>query len=172
MVGVLLRFREGNIAVSADVAKMFYMIWVPKADSNFLRFVWFPNNDLNAEPRQYKLTVHVFGAKSSPSIPNFALHHCLSSHGRDDVVRNLYIDDLKAQNMNLQESMDGIPDKKGGNLLQEIKNRAIEVFVIVISGDIQPEMKQRVEKLGALDFIEKPVDAPKLKSVLERFGLY
>ena len=37
-------------------------------------------------------------------------------------MMNLYIDDLKAQNMNLHESIDGMPDKKGGNLLQEIKN--------------------------------------------------
>ena len=70
------------------------MMRVPKTDSNFLRFVWFPNNDLNAEARQYRLTVHVFGAKSSPSVASFALHHCLSSHGRDDVVRNFYFDDF------------------------------------------------------------------------------
>lgn len=65
-----------------------------------------------------------------------------------------------------------MPIMDGVEVLQEIKKQCIEVFVIVISGDIQPEMKQRVEKLGALGFIEKPVDPPKLQSVLQRFGLY
>ncbi|GAA0855684.1 response regulator [Aliiglaciecola litoralis] len=65
-----------------------------------------------------------------------------------------------------------MPIMDGIEVLQEIKKHCIEVFVIVISGDIQPEMKLRVEKLGALDFIEKPVDPPKLMSVLQRFGLY
>ncbi len=65
-----------------------------------------------------------------------------------------------------------MPVKDGLDVLHEIKQRCLEVFVIVISGDIQPEMKNRVEKLGALDFIEKPVDAPRLESVLQKFGLY
>lgn len=94
LVGVLLRFREAKIAVSADIAKMFYMIKVPKSDSNFLRFLWYPNNDSNVTPKQYRLTVHVFGAKSSPSVANFALHHCLENHGRIDLVRNFYVDDF------------------------------------------------------------------------------
>lgn len=65
-----------------------------------------------------------------------------------------------------------MPIKDGLDVLKEIKQHCIEVFVIVISGDIQPEMKERVQKLGALDFIEKPVDGPKLESVMQRFGLY
>lgn len=65
-----------------------------------------------------------------------------------------------------------MPVMDGIEVLQEIRARSIEVFVIVISGDIQPEMKQRVGQLGALDFIEKPVDQNKLAVVLEKFGLY
>ncbi|GAC15629.1 response regulator [Aliiglaciecola lipolytica] len=65
-----------------------------------------------------------------------------------------------------------MPIMDGIEVLEEIKKRCIEVFVIVISGDIQPEMKSRVAKLGALDFIEKPVDKSKLQDVLTRFGLY
>ena len=74
--------------------KMFYMIRVPRCDSNFSRFIWFPNNDVNAKPRQYRLTVHLFGAKSRPSVANFALHHRLNHHGASDIVRNFYADDF------------------------------------------------------------------------------
>lgn len=65
-----------------------------------------------------------------------------------------------------------MPIMDGLGVLQEIKRQCIEVFVIVISGDIQPEMKSRVAALGALDFIEKPVDKNRLEDVLKRFGLY
>ena len=35
---------------------------------------------------------------------------------------NNYIDDLKTQNMTLHEELNGMPDKKGGNLQQLIKH--------------------------------------------------
>lgn len=65
-----------------------------------------------------------------------------------------------------------MPTMDGVQVLQEIRQRAIEVFVIVISGDIQPAMKERVAQLGAIDFIEKPVDKSTLNNVLKRFGMY
>lgn len=65
-----------------------------------------------------------------------------------------------------------MPVMDGVAVLEEINRRKIEVFVIVISGDIQPAMKQRVAQLGALDFIEKPVDTARLEGVLRTFGLY
>lgn len=65
-----------------------------------------------------------------------------------------------------------MPVMDGLEVLEQIKRHAIEVYVIVISGDIQPEMRRRVAQLGALDFIEKPVDKPRLEQVLTKFGLY
>lgn len=65
-----------------------------------------------------------------------------------------------------------MPIMDGVEVLEQIKARKIEVFVIVVSGDIQPEMKKRVTQLGALDFIEKPVDKTRLNGVLSNFGLY
>ncbi len=65
-----------------------------------------------------------------------------------------------------------MPVMDGVEVLEAIRARKLEVFVIVISGDIQPMMQQKVKALGALDFIKKPVDADKLKRVLEHFGLY
>lgn len=65
-----------------------------------------------------------------------------------------------------------MPEMDGVAVLEEIKHSNIEVFVIVVSGDIQPDMKKRVAQLGAIDFIEKPVDKTKLNAVLRRFGLH
>ena len=55
-------------------------------------------------------------------------------------------------------------------MLSEIKRRQLETFVIVISGDIQPMMQEKVMSLGALGFIEKPINRNELTSVLQRFG--
>lgn len=65
-----------------------------------------------------------------------------------------------------------MPVMDGIEVLEAIKRQKLEVFVIVISGDIQPQMQQKVAELGALDFIQKPVDKVRLADVLCRFGLY
>lgn len=63
-----------------------------------------------------------------------------------------------------------MPEIDGLCVLEAIKANNYEVFVIVVSGDIQPQMRERVMQLGALDFIAKPVKAPAIAQVLERFG--
>ncbi|WP_026377466.1 response regulator [Aestuariibacter salexigens] len=65
-----------------------------------------------------------------------------------------------------------MPVMDGLEVLHHIKQKCIEVFVIVISGDVQPQMRERVMALGALDFISKPVDESRLTQVLKQFGLY
>ncbi|WP_295508266.1 response regulator [uncultured Pseudoalteromonas sp.] len=64
-----------------------------------------------------------------------------------------------------------MPEIDGIEVLESIKAEKIECFVIVISADIQAEMKQRVVKLGAIDFIDKPIDIVRLKATLHKFGI-
>ena len=63
-----------------------------------------------------------------------------------------------------------MPVLGGLSVLSEIKRRQLETFVIVISGDIQPIMQEKVMSLGALGFIEKPIKREELTLVLRRFG--
>jgi two-component system, chemotaxis family, chemotaxis protein CheY len=64
-----------------------------------------------------------------------------------------------------------MPELDGYSVLQTIKEEALKTVVIVISADIQPEARERVIALGALDFIKKPVDSKKLRDVLKKYGL-
>ncbi|WP_396589238.1 response regulator [Bermanella sp. R86510] len=64
-----------------------------------------------------------------------------------------------------------MPVMDGYETLEIIKQRDLPIIVIVVSGDIQPEARERVKKLGALDFIKKPVDKEKIYSVLDEYGL-
>ena len=101
LLGVLLRFRQGLIAMTADIEKMFYQVKVPAEHCDFLRFFWFPDGNLSTEPQEYRLKVHVFGAISSPSCASYALQrssldnqHFCSQLTIDTILRNFYVDDM------------------------------------------------------------------------------
>jgi DNA-binding NtrC family response regulator len=65
-----------------------------------------------------------------------------------------------------------MPVMDGFEVLEAIKVQDLSCLVVVISGDIQPEAMARVKRLGAVDFIKKPVDASRLQQVLADFGIY
>ncbi len=64
-----------------------------------------------------------------------------------------------------------MPEMDGYGVLEHVFNEGLNAMVIVISGDIQPEARDRVMKLGAVEFIKKPVNKDKLSDVLNNFGL-
>ncbi|WP_075185818.1 response regulator [Teredinibacter haidensis] len=64
-----------------------------------------------------------------------------------------------------------MPVMDGYGVLEAVRKEDLNSVIIVISGDIQPEARERVKSLGALDFIKKPIDKQKLNSVLEAYGL-
>lgn len=100
LVGVLLRFRDQLVAVSGDIEKMYYMIDVPEAERNYLKFFWFESNDISSEPVQYRLTVHLFGATTSSSVANFALKRtCAYTQNievKNVIDHSFYVDDMLA----------------------------------------------------------------------------
>ena len=73
IVGVLTRFREEQVALSADIDCMFHQVRVPPADQDAFRFLWWPDGNLSDESVDHRMEVHLFGATSSPSCSNFAL---------------------------------------------------------------------------------------------------
>lgn len=64
-----------------------------------------------------------------------------------------------------------MPEMDGYQVLEAIRQEKHKSIIIVISGDIQPEARDRVMALGALDFIKKPINKEKLAEVLHRYGL-
>jgi len=64
-----------------------------------------------------------------------------------------------------------MPEMDGYEVLETIRSENHKCIVIVISGDVQPDARDRVLKLGALDFIRKPINKESLAEVLHRFGL-
>ncbi|NVK39330.1 MAG: response regulator [Gammaproteobacteria bacterium] len=64
-----------------------------------------------------------------------------------------------------------MPVLDGYATLEVIRQEDLPIMVLVVSGDIQPEAQERVKKLGAIDFIKKPVDAEQIKQVLIEYGI-
>ena len=65
-----------------------------------------------------------------------------------------------------------MPVMDGYQTMQIIKEQDLPCMVIVVSGDVQSQARERMLKLGALDFIRKPVDNSRLMEILHQFGLY
>lgn len=65
-----------------------------------------------------------------------------------------------------------MPVMDGYEVLEAIIAQDLPTLTIVISGDIQPEAHQRVTSLGALGFIQKPVNKDILTKVLSSYGVF
>ncbi|GEK08769.1 hypothetical protein PPE03_10180 [Pseudoalteromonas peptidolytica] len=78
---------------------------------------------------------------------------------------------LQAQQIDLLCLDLTMPILDGIGVLEAIKTNKIECYVVVISADIQAQMKERVASLGALGFLEKPAKAEQLLELLHKFGI-
>ncbi|KAK3736793.1 hypothetical protein QZH41_011743, partial [Actinostola sp. cb2023] len=80
LVGVLTRFRKEEVAFTCDIEQMFHSFYVNPECKNFLRFLWFQDNDLSKPILEYRMNVHLFGATSSPGVANYCLHQTAETH--------------------------------------------------------------------------------------------
>lgn len=65
-----------------------------------------------------------------------------------------------------------MPELDGYGVLEAINKEDLPVLTIVVSGDIQPQARERVRRMGAIDFIKKPTDPDLLATLLQDYGLY
>jgi len=83
----------------------------------------------------------------------------------DNAVRALEL--AKAQAFDLILSDVVMPGKDGLTLLEELKAHAIPTPVVMMSGQAHIDMAVRATRLGALDFLEKPISTEKLLLTVE-----
>ena len=67
IVGVLLQFREEQIAVTGDIEAMHHQVKVPENQRCFLWFLWWKDSNSSKVIDDHKMTAHAFGGISSPS---------------------------------------------------------------------------------------------------------
>jgi len=73
----------------------------------------------------------------------------------------------RAQNFDLILSDVVMPGKDGLTLLEELKQQGVAAPVVMMSGQAHIEMAVRATRLGALDFLEKPISTDKLLLTVE-----
>ena len=99
--GVLTQFRADTFAIVSDIESMFHQVRVVPKDCDALRFLWWKDGDTTKPPDVFRMTVHLFGASSSPSIASFCLKEVANRFGDKFlsntvqlIARNFYVDDF------------------------------------------------------------------------------
>ncbi|XP_006817669.1 uncharacterized protein LOC102809487, partial [Saccoglossus kowalevskii] len=100
LLGILLRFRCNQIGIMGDVEQMFHNFHVCQVHRDYMRFLWFQDNNPTKPVIQYRMNVHIFGNVSSPAIATYGLrkiaHENRLTYG-DDVSefihKDFYVDD-------------------------------------------------------------------------------
>lgn len=135
LVGVLLRFRQHKVAVTADVEAMFHQVRVPPNQRDVLRFLWYPGGDTTRAPTEYRMTSHLFGGTWSPSACINALRRTAQEYGHEyhpetakTVERHFYVDDCLRSVPSLDEAraltqqLPQLLDRGGFNLAKWTSN--------------------------------------------------
>ena len=98
LVGILLRFREGQYAVIGDIKAMYHQVKVLKEDTDFLRFLWREN--FSASINECIMCMHIFGKVDSSCCANWALKRTavdnkpkFSLRAIEAVLEHFYMDD-------------------------------------------------------------------------------
>ncbi|CAH8527045.1 unnamed protein product [Dicrocoelium dendriticum] len=138
LVGMRLRFWFHPIAVASDIEAMFHQVKVSIKDRNCLRFLWWKNGNLCSPPIEYHMTVHPFGATSSPSCANFTLRqaivdsYCESQTKAEQVAENgFYVGDCLFSVVSVPEATELvihltlIPSDGGLHLTKWVSNRKV-----------------------------------------------
>lgn len=99
--GILFRFREEPIAITADVQEMFLQVKIRKEDQPAQQFLW-RGNDREKPPQHFKMTSMIFGAASSPFMAHYVRDYNARVHAHthplacEAITKNHYMDDLAA----------------------------------------------------------------------------
>ncbi|CAK1544168.1 unnamed protein product [Leptosia nina] len=97
LFGVLLRFREGPVAIAADIKEMFLQVKIREEDRDSLRFLWRDNE--KAPVKEYRMTSVIFGAASSPCTAIYVKNKNAQEYQEEfpeaarAIERNHYMDD-------------------------------------------------------------------------------
>ena len=180
--GVLMRFRNGPVAVSSDIEAMFHSFYLTEKHRDFVRFYWFKDNDPSKSLIQYRAKVHIFGNKPSPAIANHGLRCAINYETDDDctelsksfVLRNIYVDDALAAFENSQvaiETLEGAKNKleKFQIRLHKIASNSKQVLQYFPESELAEACTNNIDVCGALglqwnfeeDVLKFDVDIPK-----------
>lgn len=108
LLGNIWRFREGRIALAADVQDMFLRIKIREADQEAQLFLW---RNEGEEPKTYKMSSMVFGATCSPTSAQFVRNKIAEASAAQypaaaaAIRHNCYMDDYLDATDSIEEAV-------------------------------------------------------------------
>ena len=99
LFGVILRFRENKVALTADISKMYHRVLIPLEDQHVHRFLW-RNLEIDRPPDTYVMNVLTFVDKPAPAMAQVALRktseegECENPGAAQAIKDNSYMDDI------------------------------------------------------------------------------
>ena len=100
LIGDLCRFRKEPVAFMCDIEHLFHQFRVNSEDRNYLRFLWWPDENYWKDPIEMRMCVYLFGAVLSPGCANFDLKQVATDNEgefgcavADFLRRDFYVDD-------------------------------------------------------------------------------
>ena len=154
LLAVLMRFRKERVAVTADIQQMFYCFTVREDHRNFLRFLWYRDNEVGQELVEYRIRVHVFGNSPSPAVAAYGLRKSADvaeswygSDVKEFIQRSFYVDDALVSMSNssdaislLQRTQEALMTT--GNLrLHKFASNSEDVMLALSPDDLAKDLK-------------------------------
>ena len=159
LAGVLMRFRQEEVTLIADIEKLFHQVRVPPEDCDALHFLWWPE-DLHREPEEYQMQVHIFGVTSSPCCSNKALRQTAddneekySEQAAETVRRNFYVDNLLKSTASVEEAttladkLTGMVKEGGFRLTKFLSNRREVLLTLPSQERANPTLNLKLDRL-------------------------
>ncbi|XP_067051157.1 uncharacterized protein [Acropora muricata] len=140
LFGVVLRFRENQVAFIGDISKMYHRIRIPEMDQHVHRFLW-RNLQTHREPDVYVKTVLTFGDKPAPAMAQIALRKTAEEAkeafpaAAQVIQNNTYMDDI----------CDSVPTKEEARVLTRDIDSVLETGGFRVKGWVS----NKVETLDA-----------------------
>ena len=113
LLGVLLRFRRHSTAFIADIEQMFHSFVVKEDHRDFLRFLWYENNNPDGGVMEFRMKVHLFGNTSSPAVATFGLRKTaeveeakFGTDAKEFVDNDFYVDEGLKSTPTTKEAVD------------------------------------------------------------------
>lgn len=149
---ILLRFRTKAIALTADIAKAFYMISIAENDRDYLRFLWF-DNIFADQPRiiRNRFARLVMGVTSSPAVLNATIRKHVETYEFDEqfikeVLDSFYVDDFVGGAESIEKAIE---------LLKKLKLRFMEAhFYLRKWKTNNPDLQKFINELSTHEMNE------------------
>ena len=147
LFGVVLRFREREVALVGDISRMYHRILIPEQDQHAHRFLW-RDLETNREPDVYMKTVLTFGDKPAPAMAQMALRKTaqenrhISQNAANVLKNNVYMDDICHSVDTVQEAQ-----KIATDIDSMLHNGGFKVKEWVSNKNLQPIQEKNGEEM-------------------------